>query len=319
MHIKLYYGFGHTHDLVIYGHLFENKPIVRKRYSNSVLRNTWHLIRLFFLRPVPFKKIQLFWDKSTVSNYTASDGFIHLEWRSEKSVPAGWHPVHVQHHVSGEIISAHGELFVPHVTQYAFISDIDDTILVSHSASIFKRLWELVSSNPRTRDIFSGAAKHYQLLAHSNTTPEAPNPFFYVSSSEWNLYDYLVDFFDHNKMPKGAFLLNHVKRWYEFFLSGKTNHNGKLMRIARILHTFPNQRFILLGDNTQRDPVIYNSIARKYPGRVHAIYIRNARSGREAATREILDALQNETGVHCCLFRDSEEAIQHSRKIGLIL
>ena len=37
--------------------------------------------------------------------------------------------------------------------------------------------------------------KHYNMLASANTQKDVPNPFFYVSSSEWNLYYYLTEIF----------------------------------------------------------------------------------------------------------------------------
>lgn len=46
-------------------------------------------------------------------------------------------------------------------------------------------------------------------------------------------------------------------------------------RIVRILEVFPNLKFILLSDNSQRDPQIYASIRHKYPGKITAVYIRN--------------------------------------------
>jgi phosphatidate phosphatase APP1 len=226
--------------------------------------------------------------------------------------------VQVQYKDEGQLVKGNGELFVPHSTQYGFISDIDDTIMISHSATLFKRLRILFTTNPHTRKIFDDVHKHYHLLSVSNTTPEAPNPFFYVSSSEWNLYDYLEDFFAFNKLPKGAFLLNHVKRWTELLQTGKTKHEGKLIRVTRILQAFPHQQFILIGDNTQRDPVIYKAIAEKYTKRIHAVYIRNVLPANEDTARELLSQLQEHTGIHTCLFTTSNEAIEHSRAIGLV-
>ena len=44
---------------------------------------------------------------------------------------------------------------------------------------------------------------------------------------------------------------------------------------------FPDMRFILIGDDGQKDPTTYATIARRYPGRVLAIGIRQL-SPREA-------------------------------------
>ncbi|MEO5684349.1 MAG: App1 family protein [Chitinophagaceae bacterium] len=318
-YVKLYHGYGHMHDLLVYGHLFKTRPVSRKNYRKNVFSNTRYLLRLFFVKPVPFADVTLRWQNQVLHNKTEADGFIKFEWAAAEPVPAGWHNVEVDYTEGRDTITGAGELFVPHVTQYGFISDIDDTIIISHSATVFRRLRALFTRNPRTRKIFTDVQKHYHLLSVANTTADAPNPFFYVSSSEWNLYDYLEDFFSHNKLPKGAFLLNHIKQWKELLQTGKTKHAGKLIRVARILQAFPNQEFILIGDNTQRDPVIYKAIAEKYPGRIHAVYIRNVHRENESATRELLNQLQQQTGIHTCLFTSSSEAIEHSRAIGLVV
>lgn len=316
--IKVYHGYGHKHDLLIYGHLFAGKPISRKRYSANALVNLWQLIRLFLVRPLPAKTVHLRWNNQLLKQRTENDGFIKFEWTSETEVPAGWHEVTIEHKALDKHVEATGSLYVPHITQYGFISDIDDTIMISYSKTIIKRLAALFTKNPHTRGIFEDVDKHYNMLASSHTTPDAPNPFFYVSSSEWNLYDYLVDVFSHNNLPNGAFLLNQVKRWYQLFATGKTKHGGKLIRIARVLDTFTNQQFILMGDNTQQDPMIYAQIAEKYPDRIFAIYIRNAYHQNEVETKIFLDRLTQATGVHTCLFTHSRDAIEHSRQTGLI-
>ena len=37
---------------------------------------------------------------------------------------------------------------------------------------------------------------------------------------------------------------------------------------------FPNMKFLLLGDDGQKDPTTYATVARRYPGRIMAIGIR---------------------------------------------
>ena len=206
---------------------------------------------------------------------------------------------------------------MPHITQYAFISDIDDTVMISYSARLAKRLRELFIKNPRTRKTFGLVQTHYQLLANAHTYPHQPNPFFYVSSSEWNLYDYLVEMFRYNEMPEGTFLLNQLKRWKNLLKTGKTGHEGKLLRVMRIIDAFPNQKFVFFGDNSQQDPAIYQAIAEKHSANIEAVYIRNVRSSREESTKTLLAQIEKK-GVKTCLFKHSEEAIAHSKKIKLI-
>ena len=316
--VKIYHGFGHTHNMHVYGHVFR-KRIELKKGSASFLTNIYGLVKLFFVEPVPHIDVSLLSQQQRIDGKTEDDGFFKFEWESEKHISAGWHSVQVAAMgKNGDVLGrAGGEVFIPHITQYGFISDIDDTILVSHSATIRKRLKELFVKSPEKRELFAGVAEHYRLLAAAHTEPSAPNPFFYVSSSEWNLYDYLHVIFLSHRMPEGIFLLNQVKRWFELLKTGKTKHEGKLLRILRILKAFPNQRFILLGDNSQQDPAIYKTLIDKDPDHFHAVYIRNVRPENEKMTISLLAAI-GAKGKATCLYKTSQDAIAHSRQIGLI-
>lgn len=318
--IKVYHGFGHAHDIVLYGHAFRKKARSFDQFSNNPITNLLRLLRLFFVKPVPGVDIEVEWQEQRIKGHTEDDGFFRAEWTSATDIDAGWHGVRVTGSradggLQGEGV---GKIFVPHLTQYAFISDIDDTVMISHSATVLNRMKELLFKNPHSRQVFPKVAEHYQLLAKAHTKPGEPNPFFYVSSSEWNLYDYLGSVFAHNKLPDGAYLLNQVKRWYELWKTGKTKHSGKLLRILRVFEVFPNQRFVLMGDSSQSDPAIYSTLAEKYADRIFAVYIRNVRSEREVVTQGFLDAMERQN-IHTCFFKHSDEAIAHSRKIGLIV
>lgn len=317
--VKIYHGYGHTKNMVVYGHVFKRKAKTKQVYSNNLFVNIIHLLKLFVLKPYPFVKVRLQFFDQTIYNKTEADGFFKFEWKAERDVEAGWHYVKVEALAADDTVlsSSEGKVYVPHITQYAFVSDVDDTVMISHSATIGRRLRELFIKNPRTRKTFPDAAHHYQLLAKSHTEEDQPNPFFYVSSSEWNLYDYLLETFRFNKLPDGAFLLNTLKRWKDLVQTGKTGHEGKLIRVMRILDAFPNQKFVFFGDNSQQDPQIYTSIAEKYPKNIEAIYVRNIRPEKESETLRLLEKA-NQHNIQTCLFNDSLEAIEHSKKIGLI-
>lgn len=318
--VKVYHGYGHKDNLVVYGHVLAGKPAPRKNYSNNAVYNIIHLIKLFFIKPLPGVTVMLQWQNQQLFYTTDPDGFFKFEWQSVSTISAGWHQVvvHLLNAQGLKTAAGEGTIFVPHSTQYAFISDIDDTVLISHSATTGKRLKVLFAGHPRNRKAFTDVVKYYHLLSIAYTETAVLNPFFYVSSSEWNLYDDINDFFSHNKLPKGVFLLNEIKRWYQLFKTGKTKHRGKLMRIARILDAFPKQRFVLLGDNSQSDPEIYAALANTYPDKIAAIYIRNISIKNKLLTLELLASIQNKE-INTCLFDDTNEAILHSKAIGLIV
>lgn len=293
--------------------------MAQTHFTSNIFYNAFYMLRLFFVLPYTKARVRLRWQQQQLEHISEEDGFFRFEWEACYEINAGWHSIVIDLvNEQGKTVTAgEGKIYVPHKTQYGFISDIDDTVMISHSATIGRRLKELFVHNPRTRSVFPGVAEHYELLSMAHTSPELPNPFFYVSSSEWNLYGYLNEFFNYHGLPPGAFLLNQVKRWFQLLNTGKTKHEGKLIRVMRILHTFPKQKFVLLGDNTQSDPAIYASIAKKFPGRIYAIYIRNIVEQNETVTKEILADIET-NNVYTCLFKESKEAILHSRHIKLI-
>ena len=120
-------------------------------------------------------------------------GFFALSGSRPTALPPGWHSVEVKLLRRDRAdTSGKGLIFIPDEYHFACISDIDDTFLISHSANLPKRLQVLFTENAHSRQPFDGVVKHYQLLA--DAADGKPNPFFYVSSSEWNLYDYILEF-----------------------------------------------------------------------------------------------------------------------------
>ncbi|RYD70157.1 MAG: hypothetical protein EOP53_25910, partial [Sphingobacteriales bacterium] len=170
--VKVYHGYGHTQNLVVYGHVFKHRARAKQVYSNNFWVNIKHLVKLFILKPYAGVQVKLNFNGQEIFNKTESDGFFKLEWAALEEVTAGLHIVKVDAlNEAGEVIaSCEGKVYVPHITQYGFISDVDDTVMISHSATIRRRLRELFIKNPHTRKTFPGVAQHYQLLARAHTT-----------------------------------------------------------------------------------------------------------------------------------------------------
>ncbi len=317
--IKLYHGYGNEKKVIVFGHVLKLSPLARKNYSKNLFNNSYGLLRLFMVKPLVNATLQLVWEGVTHEAKTETDGFFKFEWNSDVPISPGWHPVKVKllNHGSNNPIEAVGEFFVPYKYEYAFISDIDDTFLISHSSNIRKRFYVLFTKNARSRKPFEGVVNHYQLLASTGASRDTFNLFFFVSSSEWNLYDYIFEFSRINKLPNGIYLLNQLKTFSQVFKTGQNNHKTKFMRITRIMEAYPTQKFILLGDDSQEDPNIYTAVVEHFPQNVHAVYLRHIVKANHQRVTGILEKIIAK-GVHCCYFVHSSEAIIHSKKIGLI-
>lgn len=319
--IRVYDGYGDDGEVIIYGHVLKVSPVERKNYTQNVFLNFMGLIRLFIVVPVKYATVEIEWNAERYKVKTEADGFFKFDWLPTTKTIAGWHPAKVRYLSNSPeaAVLAEGSciVFIPHEYQYNFISDIDDTFLVSHSSNLRKRLYVLFTKNARSRKPFEGVVRHYKLLSLSGIKNGIPNPFFYVSSSEWNLYYYIKEFCRKEEMPRGVFLLNQIKRFKDLLNTGQGKHLGKYTRIVRVLKAYPNHKYVLLGDNSQSDPEIYYSVVKDFPGKIFAVYIRNISKAKEKETVEFIRRMEK-TEIHCCYFVNSSEAIEHSVKIGLI-
>ncbi len=310
--VRVYHGYGDAERVLVQGHVLRQAPAERGHFPTDVIRNTLALLRLFMIKPAAGIPVLVRFGNEEKSVTTGPDGFFSCEWKTAEPLEAGWLPVRAV--VAGhEEIFGDGKIYVPPPSRYAFVSDIDDTFLISHSTNLRKRLEVLLTRNARTRQPFAGVVDHYRALALAGTTEAAPNPFFYVSSSEWNLYSYIKEFCRHHGLPEGVFLLREIKQIGSFFKTGQGNHNGKFHRIARIMEEFPELQYVLLGDDSQRDPEIYLRLVTAYPGLVKYVYLRHRAKARLPAVRHI-EARMKGLGVEVCYFTHSKTALEHSRR-----
>jgi len=316
----VYNGFGNAEKIIVLGHVLKLSPMPRKTYRQNWVTNLFSILRLFMVIPFSHAKISIEWGGIRYNSHTEDDGFFRFEIFPLKAPDEGWQRISVRLEEDKyrlQDIRGHGQVYIPFTSQVGFISDIDDTFLISHSARLRWRLYVLFTKNARSRKPFDGVVNHYRLLGCSGQSAENTNPFFYVSGSEWNLYDFIVEFIRTNDLPKGVFLLSQMKRFKDFWRSGQTNLSTKFMRIVRIIEAYPHLQFILLGDDSQQDPAIYSSIVSHFPDKVIAVYIRCVRQLNEEKVKLIISEIESK-GVSCCYFKHSAEAVIHSKMIGLI-
>lgn len=194
------------------------------------------------------------------------------------------------------------------------ISDIDDTILISHATQTGKKFWLSISKNAYTRRPFPGVSEFYKALSRNGE-----NPVFYVSSSDWNLFDMIRDFLNYRKIPMGPLLLKdlHVDL-KNIWKSGGGSHLHKIEKIEMLMNLYPGMKFILVGDSGQHDPEIYAEIIQKFPGRTLAVYIREIKPA-DKQRRELLKAkIEDPEAPDITFIENTEEMIRHAKTHNLI-
>ena len=104
---------------------------------------------------------------------------------------------------------------------------------------------------------------------------------------------------------------------FDFFVTGRGDHNHKFEKIKHILEFYPNLQYVLLGDDSQHDPFLYENICKIFPVTVKAVYIRQNGTEKKEKVLAVLKNIEN-LNVAVCYFKNSSDAIEHSKLIGII-
>ena len=317
--LKLYRGYANEEELIVFGHVFKPSTAGNYEFQKKRFKNARSMIRMFRIKTIPNTDVYLELNGTKIHTKALSDGYFKFCIPLKEEIGHGWTDYYISTYYKQEEIKEKGTFIRPFEGNLGFISDIDDTFLVSHTRNAFKKLYILLWKNINDRKIFEDVVPHYQALSTAGRNKkEEKNAFFYVSSSEWNLYKFIMRFTEIHEMPRGVFLLKDIKTSLtDFFLTGRGNHNHKFDKIKHILEFYPHLQYTLLGDDSQHDPFLYEDVCKIFPVTVKAVYIRQTGSHKKA---KALSALKNieSLGVAVCYFKNSSKAIEHSKRIGLI-
>lgn len=158
----------------------------------------------------------------------------------------------------------------------SLVSDIDDTIKVTEVPGEKG----VVLKNTFCHDFVSvpGMSEKYWGLGNAAV--------HYVSGGPWQLYQPLSEFISRAGFPAGTYHFNYFPK---NFVSADTRsalidsicgslgrtYDHKVEQISRLIKSFPERDFILVGDSGELDVEVYRRIKDLFPGRVREIWIRD--------------------------------------------
>ncbi len=152
------------------------------------------------------------------------------------------------------------------------ISDIDDTVKISDvteraklmDATFFTQFTAVAGMGP----LYAGWARQGAAV-------------HFVSSSPWHLYAPLNEMLSQAGFPTATLDLKQIRLKDSSILDlFKDATKTKPPAIEAILAAYLHRRFVLVGDSGEFDPEVYAGIARRHPGRVVQILIRNVTKAR---------------------------------------
>ncbi|WP_210515334.1 App1 family protein [Hymenobacter terricola] len=336
LQLDAYRSYGTAARFYIKGRLLADRGLRPQTAADSRWRNFRSMVRRFNSREVAGADLVAELPDGSQHLVTTDDEGYFTLIIEPKVLPLPeaylWYPVPVRvarlpahfRPLLPEVLAAAKVLVPPPSAEFGIISDLDDTVFETSATNVLKMLARTLLSNAHSRLPFVGVADFYRRLQRGRTG-RPDNPFFYVSSSPWNLYDVLDEFLGIHEMPPGPLLLRDlsIARPKTTPPPGVTGSAAihfahKLHEIDDLLTTYPRLPFVLLGDSGQEDARIYREVVRRHPGRIRVIYIRDVQVPERAALiGPIIEELKVD-GVTMLLVADYAAAAAHAAGLGLV-
>lgn len=181
----------------------------------------------------------------------------------------------------------------------SIICDIDDTVK-STGVRSRRALWESTFFKPFS--VVPGMADMLARLGGGGL------PVHYVSSTPWHLHTPVREWMVACGLPLASMHLKHIRLVDKsVFDILAVPQRTKPPPIFRLLDRFPNRRFILIGDDVEKDPAIYAAIWAARPDQISRILIRRTPGGPGAG--QIAGALSAVPAGIWTVFEDPAEVL----------
>lgn len=309
-----FYGYGSDTYVYLKGRVIEKDKKQNDAEEEEGLGQSLSMLRRFALSAIPTIRLSVAFAGQQQEVETDKEGYFEVAFKTDTPINYKETGYTVQlklleRKTDEDAMEAEGRIFVPQAdARFGVISDMDDTVLVANATSTLGQLKRTLLQDAQERTPFPGIAALLQVLKGRN------NPLVYVSSGQWNLFSFLVNFLEANHIPKGPILLRDHGNDNEE--NGKQQH--KLEQIRAILRTYPTLSFMLIGDSGKDDPEIYRQVSQEFTDQIACIYIRDVtEDGRAEEVQEICRQVA-QLDVEMLLVKDSVAAAEHAFKHGYI-
>lgn len=207
-------------------------------------------------------------DKPSAKNLTSKQVYTDVSGTAHICMRTFYRPSVVQVACSSnEKLYAFEEPYIIDDGGVSIISDVDDTIrstgIIGEKRELFRNILVKEFLEVMVRD----TSKWYSDLQSRGCN------FHYVSSGPWQFYLPLKAFLQECGFPHGSV---HLTRYSGNIISKlmEPSAQRKKPALLEIFKSFPQQKFILIGDSGEQDVEAYLDLAAKFPHQVLAIYIR---------------------------------------------
>jgi phosphatidate phosphatase APP1 len=261
-----YTGYGSTSWIRVLGRVLLTNRSRRRRAETPTGARGW---RNFVSVPIEHADVSVHIGEQSYEVQADPSGLIDVV--VDVDLEPGWHRIGLSSEGSNPATAL--IFVVDPQTTFGVVSDVDDTIMVTALPRPLLAAWHTFVVNEHARATTPGMPVLYERL----TSRHPGAPLIYLSTGAWNVAPTLTRFLSRNLYPAGALLLTDwgptADSW---FRSGREH---KWRSLERLAGEFPQIKWLLVGDDGQRDESIYHDFVARHPDQVIAVCIRQLTPG----------------------------------------
>ena len=259
-----YFGYATPEGVVLRGRVLSHLRRATPDAQQSKLANLRQMASLFITDEVQGVTVTAGGERAL----SDAEGYVRLVVPGD--FDPGWATIDMA--IEGqEAVPCHARIPPPDAA-YMIVSDIDDTMIETGAHSLARNLWTTFTGSALTRQAHDDAVELMEAMAAGGR-----NPVFYVSSSPWNLHDFLEGLFAHEGVPRGPMFLRDLGITEEGVGASHGTHKGRA--IDAILAANPDLSAYLMGDSGQKDAIVYRDAIARHPGRIRGVALREPAPG----------------------------------------
>ncbi len=213
----------------------------------------------------------------------------YVDVRLDADLPPGW---------ATAVLSADGSpdaeaplRIVGPEARLGVVSDIDDTVMITALPRPLLAFWNTFVRREALRRPVPGMADLYRELVSYDSDPLV----VYLSTGPWNVAPAIEGFLRRLGFPRGPLLMTDWGPTADgWFRSGRDH---KRTQLRRLLAELPQLSWLLVGDDGQHDPDLYDEAAAAAPGRVRAVIIRQLSATEQVLTHGTPEPLSERPGA----------------------
>ncbi|MEK7434656.1 MAG: App1 family protein [Cyanobacteriota bacterium] len=272
--LDIYEPYATTNSVKLVGRVYKKRSISAENVKDSKFKNIIRTLKYFIPDPISDVNVNVNVNGVTKQAKTDKKGYFTLDIPNI-NVKQGVNKIKANLITTKYKFDDLTQDFVsdkPDTDSVSIISDVDDTVKytgVNHKIQMIKNV---LTGNSKTDKPYAGVSELYKSVLNGPKS-SGVECMHYVSGSPSQLYRRIHDFFEYQKFPEGSIDLKINDTKLEAKSSDTFEY--KVARIRNIMKTYPNKKFFLFGDTTQKDTEVYVEISKEFPDRVLGIYINN--------------------------------------------